>query len=293
MIYNQPPLQEIRSPLLTDRGIKLLVLREDLNHPTVPGNKWWKLKYNLKQAQEEGAQVLVSFGGAYSNHIYALASAALDLGVRSVGFIRGEEVSNPILDHAAQCGMELRFVDRTTYRDKASPLFIQKIYNEYPHCFIIPEGGTNDLAVRGVIEWAKSLGLPGVDYLFMPVGTGGTMAGFIAGTAPHVKVCGISVLRNASYLEGRISSMLADFGSDRDEWLILHDYHHGGYARTSPALLQFIHHMKTLHELPLEPVYTGKMFYALFKEIEKGTFPVGSTLLAIHTGGLQNPTRYD
>ena len=254
MNYVEPSLTEFFR-----KGVRVRVLHEYQNHPFVSGNKWWKLKYNLERAKKEGYDTLLTFGGAYSNHIYATAAAAKECGFKSSGIIRGEEVDNPTLRFAREQGMELEFISRESYRKKEELKF--------PGVYVIPEGGTNELAIEGCAEWGMKLLTIDFDRLYVPVGTGGTLKGLMKGIDGKREVIGVPVLKNY------------DFGDVK----LLKDYHHGGYAKTTKELAQFCEQFP----IPVEPTYTGKLFYAVFDQIDKGFVKEGTTILIIHTGGLR------
>jgi 1-aminocyclopropane-1-carboxylate deaminase len=289
--YSPTPIIEIRSEILRTANVNLLVKREDLNHPTVSGNKWWKLKYNLEEVRKREHDTILTFGGAYSNHIFSTAAAASELGLKSIGIIRGEEALplNKTLDFANRCGMQLHYVSREIYRKKTDPKFIERLRDRFGDFYLIPEGGTNEFAVEGCREFAvEHLSPIQFDYLCLPVGTGGTIAGIIAGLHHDKNVIGVSVLKDKGFLTEDVDTMLNSLGLDiHPKWKILSDYHHGGYAKSSPELLEFIHRMVRDHNLPLDPIYAGKMMFAVMEEIRNKKFPEGSTILAIHTGGLQ------
>lgn len=244
-------------------AVRIRVLHEYQNHTLVSGNKWWKLKYNLEQAKKEGHDTLLTFGGAYSNHIYATAAAARESGFKSIGVIRGEEVDNPTLRFAKSQGMKLQFISREDYRKKEELRF--------PDVYVIPEGGTNECAIEGCAEWGRKLLNLEFDQLYVAVGTGGTLKGLVKGIDGKREVIGVPVLKNY------------DFGAVR----ILKEYHHGGYARVTKELLSFCESMKTGYDITVEPTYTGKVFWAVFDQVAKGLIKKGTTVLIIHTGGLQ------
>lgn len=281
--YTPTPIVEITDPVVERAGIRLLMKREDLNHPLISGNKWWKLKYNLEEAQKQHKKTLLTFGGAYSNHIYATAAAASELGFRSVGIIRGEETLplNKTLSFARQRGMTLQYVSREQYRDKTSGEFIDRLHDQFGDFYIIPEGGTNELAVKGVTEFAQTLG-ENVDYVCCAAGTGGTLAGLIRGL-PSKMMIGFSVLKNGGFLIQDV----AQWAGAKKNWEIVTDYSFGGYAKTNPELEQFIQQFEKENRVPLEHVYTGKMMAGIYDLIQKRYFQKGSTILALHTGGLQ------
>jgi 1-aminocyclopropane-1-carboxylate deaminase len=290
LTYQQPPIQEIHDPLLIEKGIRLLVRREDLNHPRVSGNKWWKLKYNLARAVEEKHHAILTFGGAFSNHIYATAAAAKEININCIGIIRGEasQPLNHTLTFARQSGMQLHYVTREAYRQKTSDAFIQELTKSFGEFYLIPEGGTNELALEGTRDWGNLISETSFDYVTLPVGTGGTIAGLIK-AMPNRNILGISTLKG-DFLENEIKQLLAaekNFEPVYGNWELLTSYHHGGYAKTSQPLLEFIRYINARHALPLDQVYTGKMMWAIWEEIKRDRFTRGTTILAIHTGGLQ------
>jgi 1-aminocyclopropane-1-carboxylate deaminase len=280
--YQETPFQEIHDKVLDKAGLQLIIKREDLNHPFVSGNKWWKLKYNLIEAAEKDFKTLVTYGGAYSNHIISTAAAASELGFKSIGIIRGEEVLplNPKLAFARKKGMELHFISREAYRAKSKD-HLTGLNNFY----LIPEGGSNSLAVKGVREFAAKLDVS-YDHLCCAVGTGGTLSGLIEGVPGEKKIIGFPILKGAEFLVGEIKK-LSERSKHIANWQLMYDYHFGGYGKSTPQLLEFIEHFKTVHNVPLEFVYTGKMMAGIYDLISSGFFPRGTTILAIHTGGLQ------
>lgn len=288
--YNDTPLTDLRHPLFDKAGVRVIVKREDSNHSHVSGNKWWKLKYNIQEARRRNCDTLVTFGGAYSNHIYATAAAANECGLKSVGIIRGDELNgdNPTLRFAKSVGMRLEFIDRSSYRQKTSAEAVRSCQEKYPNAFIIPEGGTNDLAIKGITEFAtKHLAEIDYDYLILPVGTGGTMSGIINGTTSNKKILGISSLKGGSFLEAEIREFLTEESREKTNWKVLTDYHFGGYGKVTSDLLDMITVFERDYDLPLDPVYTGKAMAALIEEVKKENFARGSTILFLHTGGLQ------
>lgn len=291
--YKNTPIQEIHLPLLKEGGIQLLIKREDLNHPFVSGNKWWKLKYNLDEALKQKKKIL-TFGGAYSNHLYATAAAASELGIESIGIVRGELTFplNHTLSFAREKGMILEYVSREKYRIKSSNEFVDELKAKYGDFYLIPEGGTNAFAIKGCIEFAKELSEIKYDHLVLPVGTGGTIAGLILGVESDKIITGVSVLKG-DFLFDEISHLLSEYTKSRanQNWSVLTSYHHGGYGKVTRELTEFISMMYNDHNLPLDPVYTGKMLWAIIEEVKKGSYPRGTTILALHTGGLQGGYR--
>jgi 1-aminocyclopropane-1-carboxylate deaminase len=286
LAYYPTPVQEIHDPLFEQAGVKVLVRREDLNHPLVSGNKWWKLKYNLEEALRQGKKTLLTFGGAYSNHIYATAAAASELGFESIGVIRGEETLplNATLRFANSLGMRLHYITREAYRHKHEDTFIEELHERYGDFYLIPEGGTNALAVKGVEEFARALGHD-FDYLGCAVGTGGTLAGLINGLPDRVQLLGFPVLKGGEFLADEIRPYVHPH---KNNWTLLPEYHFGGYAKHTPQLLAFIENFNTKNNFAIEFVYTGKLFAGVYELLAKGFFRNGSTILLIHTGGLQN-----
>lgn len=282
--YSPTPIQELHDPIFEKAGVRVLIKREDLNHPYVSGNKWWKLKYNLEEAIQRGYNTLLTFGGAYSNHIYATAAASDELGLKSIGIIRGEETLplNHTLSFAKRKGMELHFVSREMYRKKTEQSFIDSLKNKFGDFYLIPEGGTNELAVKGVAEFAQTFSND-FDYLCCAVGTGGTMAGLIEGVSDSKKIVGFSSLKGGEFLHDEIQK----FTLKRDNWGVSHDYHFGGYAKITEDLTQFMQHAQEQFKLPLDPIYTSKMMYGIFDLIRKKYFQQGSTIMVVHSGGLQ------
>jgi 1-aminocyclopropane-1-carboxylate deaminase len=271
--------------LLPNTTIKLYIRREDLIHPFVSGNKFRKLKYNLAQAEQEGQTTLLTFGGAFSNHIAAVAYAAQENGFKSVGLIRGEELvgkvnENPTLHFASQCGMQLEFINREDYRLKDSVVFTDSLQERFGSFYLLPEGGTNSLAVKGCEEILTS---HDSDYNFVcaAVGTGGTLSGIINSALPHQKVLGFPALKG-DFLQKDIRKFVKN-----NNWKLIDDYHFGGYGKVSTQLIQFINDFYTHHKIPLDPIYTGKMVFGVIDLITKNYFPEHSRVLLIHTGGLQ------
>lgn len=298
--YTPTPIQEIKSPLFENANVNFFVKREDLNHPFVSGNKWWKLKYALQQAKACGATTLLTFGGTYSNHIYATAAAARELGLNSIGIIRGEESTTPnrTLQFAKEQGMQLHFVSRDEYRKKTEGAFVDRLKKQFGNFYLIPEGGTSTVAIEGVKEFAQQLTKEiDVEYVCCACGTGGTLAGIIKGF-PEKKVIGFSSLKG-DFLSEEVRRLLTEevvgekvkrleSGTELvKNWEVISEYHFGGYAKYTSELLTFIENFEEKFSIPLEHVYTGKLFYGLFDLVARHYFPKGSKILVIHTGGLQ------
>ena len=208
LTYQETPIQEIYDHKISTAGLRLLIKREDLNHPYVSGNKWWKLKYNLEEASRQQRKILLTYGGAYSNHIYATAAAANEIKLKSVGLIRGEETFplNATLSFAKEKGMELKYIPRAVYRAKEKHAQYLSQFKDY---YSIPEGGSNFFAVKGICEFAKKLGEE-FDYLCCPVGTGGTLAGLISALDDSKKIVGFPVIKGAHFLVDEITNLIED-----------------------------------------------------------------------------------
>ena len=268
--------------------ILLSVKRLDLVHPTISGNKFFKLKYNLLEASKLGYTQLLSFGGAYSNHIQALAQAAHAFGFESIGIIRGEELQhqalNPILEQASQLGMQLQFVSRQDYRRKHTPEFLAKLQQRYPNTYIIPEGGTNDLAIKGTAEILTDFDRENFDVICCAVGTGGTIAGLINASTAQQKLIGFSALKG-NFLNDEVRKW-----TTQNNWQIYSDDTFGGYAKYNVRLLNFLEDVSENYQLPLEPIYTGKAFYQLWQLIQQNHFTTSTRILFIHTGGMHQQT---
>ena len=267
------------------QDVKLFIKREDQIHLSISGNKYRKLKYNLIEAKKQSFKTLLTFGGAYSNHIAAVASAGNQFGFKTIGVIRGEELEgkineNKTLDFAAKCGMELKFVSREDYRNKDSRIFIEKLKENIDAFYLIPEGGTNALAIMGCEEILTESDFK-FNYICCSVGTGGTISGLINCSQSSQQVLGFSALKG-DFLKDDISKFAI-----KNNWKLITDYHFGGYAKINSELVSFINEFKQNSNIPLDPIYTGKMMFGIFDLIEKGYFPKGSKILAIHTGGLQ------
>jgi 1-aminocyclopropane-1-carboxylate deaminase len=275
-------LQNIQPAWLPEH-ITAAMLRLDLLYPDVPGNKWFKLKYNLEAARTAGKQSILTFGGAYSNHIAATAAACHREGLQSIGVIRGEAAPqlSHTLEQARQYGMQLHFISREAYRQKDSRDWQQS----FPHSYIIPEGGHNAAGARGCREILSLAPYESFSHIACPVGTGTTLAGLINSALPQQEVLGFVALKGAAGLQQEVETLLET--PVRPRWRLLHDFHLGGYARTTPALIDFINTFYHQTQVPLDIVYTGKMAWGLHQLALQSYFQPGSRLLLIHTGGLQ------
>ena len=276
------PVQQINNKLFDEQGISVFIKRDDLIHPMISGNKWRKLKYILKKAVAENKTHLVTFGGAYSNHLLATAAAAAKFGFKSTGIVRGEEINNDTLFLCRLHGMELIFTDRESYRDK--PGLFNKYFGNDSNAFFIDEGGASIEGAQGCAELINELTEP-YDNIFCACGTGTTAAGIINGLQKHkltTEFNAVPVFKNGGFIKDEIDKYLIN----PTNYHLHTDYHFGGYAKTDKELISFIKRFVTDTGILIEPVYTGKMLYAIYDLAAKGHFKPGSTILAIHTGGL-------
>jgi 1-aminocyclopropane-1-carboxylate deaminase len=306
---NGDPLQIGIEHLPVYQGVNLQLLRLDALDPEISGNKWFKLRHNLNQAREQKHKRVLSFGGCYSNHLHALAAAGQRFGFDTVGIIRGEEPKqySPTLHDLRRFGMHMKFVSRTQYRQKTSAEFLVQLNEDFGDFYLIPEGGSNALGVLGCEDivasvWAHQTVRP--NYIVLACGTGATMAGVISGTAGRAYVIGVAALKGAQFLEKNVLDLLEEKFSvnksrlqkeiplskdnnDHPYWHIEYDYSFGGFAKISPILTQFMLRFRQETGVLLDPVYTGKMMFAVYDMIARKVIPSGANVLAIHTGGLQ------
>ncbi|MEU9997598.1 pyridoxal-phosphate dependent enzyme [Streptomyces sp. NPDC050848] len=279
------PLEPVEDERFTRHGLRLLLKRDDLIHPDLPGNKWRKLALNLRAA---GGRPVLTFGGAYSNHLRATAAAGRLLGFDTIGVVRGQELAdrplNPSLARCAADGMRLVFVDRATYRAKSDPEVLAGLLDQSPSgTYVVPEGGSNALAVEGCVELGREL--RGVaDVVAVACGTGGTLAGLAAGLGPGQRALGVPVLRGGFLGEEVRALQRAAFGGPRGDWSLDERFHGGGYARTNPALDAFAEEFGARHGLAIERLYVAKMLYGLVALAGEGAFAPGTRIAAVVTG---------
>ena len=274
--------QEIK---LSNKTISVSIRREDLIHPFISGNKFRKLKYNLVQAKAENNDTLLTYGGAFSNHIAAAAYAGKEYGFKTIGIIRGDELEskifeNPTLKFAQECGMQFKFVTREEYRHKTEADFIENLKHEFGDFYYVPEGGTNEFAVQGCEEILTQDDSQ-YDFVCSAVGTGGTISGIINSSFPHQKVLGFPALKG-DFLNNEIRKFV-----HKENWELITDYHFGGYGKVNPELIAFVNQFYAENQVPLDPIYTGKMVFGVIDLISTNYFPENSKILLIHTGGLQ------
>ncbi len=289
-VANKVVNQQVISKELEEFEISLFMKREDQIHPFISGNKYRKLKYNVLKADEQNKQTLLTFGGAYSNHISAVAFAGKEFGFKTIGIIRGDELSkdldltlgqNITLRLAYDHGMKFKFVSRSDYRFKHTPEFIEELKNEFDDFYLVPEGGTNDLAVKGCEEILKDDD-DIFDVICCAIGTGGTISGIINSANKDQKVLGFPALK-----ENFLHKEIEKYTIDCKNLSLIRDYHFGGFGKVSTELITFINNFKKETGIPLDPIYTGKMMFGIVDMVKKGTFKKGTKILAIHTGGLQ------
>lgn len=300
------PLQGINDAVTQKNGIRLFILRADLNHPHISGNKLFKLKYNLLEAEKKGIKTLLTFGGAFSNHIAATAAAGKEYGFKTIGIIRGEKYSelNPTLKFSVDCGMQLHYVSRSLYRNKEDLYdYVNQQFSE-KNFYLIPEGGSNELGVLGCKEITQHIKLD-FDYVCCACGTGATMAGIVLSLKNNQKAIGFQILKAEGYIKNEVTqwkhkkihigkatgSGEAASGIEaiaiQNNWDINENYHFGGYAKIQPELTEFISWFEQTNHVPLDYIYTGKMMIGIYDLIGKGFFKRGQTIVAVHTGGLQ------
>lgn len=281
--------QEVHLEEIESAEVALSVKREDELHPFISGNKFRKLKYNLEDATDRGCHTLLTFGGAYSNHIAALAYAGKINGFKTIGIIRGDELAvrselvaeNPTLSFAANLGMQLEFISRELYKSRHEEGFIALFRERFGEFYLVPEGGTNELAIRGCEEIITADD-GDFDYVCVSVGTGGTMTGLINSALQCQKILGFPSLKGDF-----LGKEIAKNAIRTQNWSLVNDYHFGGYAKINEKLISFINQFYRSTTIPLDPVYTGKMMYGLVDMIRNKRFEKNSRILAIHTGGIQ------
>jgi 1-aminocyclopropane-1-carboxylate deaminase len=296
--HEPSPVELLPIPEATAAGVRLYLKRDELLRMgprlALSGNKWRKLQYNLQAAQEQGYQKLLTFGGAYSNHIAATAGAGAQFGFDTIGIIRGERVEglNPTLRFAEACGMKLEFVSRSDYRLRHEEAYQKQLLQSFGPAYLLPEGGTNTLALQGCMKLPQEVDrqLPSpTDYYALSAGTGGTIAGLIMGITGRAQVVGFSALKG-NFLKAEVQKWLDSAAPNNDAlppWRIQTNYHFGGYAKHTSELIHFIQEFYQCYGIALDPIYTGKMMYGLIDLIRQGVFPKGSQIVAVHTGGLQ------
>ena len=287
LLSTAAPNQILQTPF----DVELHVKRLDLLHPQICGNKPFKLKYNIQAAIAQGRNTLLTFGGAYSNHIAATAATAYALGLHSIGIIRGNELANQpentwslTLQRAQAQGMQLHFVSRAEYRLRHDTAYLAQLQQRFPQAYIIPEGGSNRLGVNGCSDILTAHDLQFYDVIACAVATGATFAGLIHSSAAPQQLYGVAVLKG-DFLTAEIEKWT--LGNKRTNWQLCLNTHHGGYGKVSTTLQHFVDTFNTQYDCPIEPIYTGKLFYHLWQLLAQGHFAKGTRILMIHSGGLQ------
>lgn len=287
-IIEKTPLEKINDPLLEENNVELYIKRDELNHKDISGNKWRKLKYNIEELQRGNINTILTFGGAYSNHIAATAAAGKEFCFNTIGIIRGEKHvhSNPTLQFAEDYGMTIDYMDRTTYRQKSTPEVLKSLHKKHGEFIHIPEGGANLQGIKGCAEIIDD-SMFNFDFICSACGTGATLTGIITQLKPHQTALGFPALKGGEFLKQDISNFLNKLNNKAQNWKLIRDYHFGGFAKYKPPLIDFIIRFKKLHNIQLDPLYTGKLLYGIYDLAQKGEFPNNSKICAIHTGGIQ------
>lgn len=298
---NNIPLIEIFEDFLKEKNIRLYVLREDLIHPEISGNKWRKLKYNIQEAKNQGFSKLVTYGGAYSNHIAATAAAGKSFGIETIGIIRGEETLplNNTLQIAANNGMKFKYVSRSFYRNnKYNSTFLEKLKHEFGDFYLVPEGGSNAFAVKGCTEIKNNI-IVNFDVITCANGTGGTIAGIIASLDNSKEIIGFPALKGGEFLVNDIQRLLNEYSLkfdaaiENNNWKLNTDFHFGGYGKINNELVNFVNEFNYKHNIPLDLIYTGKMMFGIYQTIKTTNQLNGRKIVVVHTGGLQGNTGFE
>lgn len=293
MMEKKIPLFKVNSDFIKSKEVELFIYRLDLNHPHISGNKLYKLKYNIEEAKKQKNDMLLTFGGAFSNHIAATAAAGKEQNLHTIGIIRGEEPVelNPTLQFAKKCGMELHFVSRSLYQNKEE---LNKYVSEKfsgRNFYLIPEGGSNELGIKGCQEITLNIPID-FDIVCCPCGTGATISGIILSLKEHQKAIGFQILKGEKYILSEVTNWLNHFKSVAPvegikNWKTNEEFHFGGYAKLKPELLNFMLEFEKENAIPLDYIYTGKMMFGIIELIKRGEFKKGTKIVVVHTGGLQ------
>jgi 1-aminocyclopropane-1-carboxylate deaminase/D-cysteine desulfhydrase-like pyridoxal-dependent ACC family enzyme len=285
------PIEELNDSLFIEKEVKVYLKRDDLINEKISGNKWRKLKYNIQAAKKK---TILTFGGAFSNHIAATAAACYSEGLASIGIIRGErpKTLNNTLKGAEENGMHLEFTSRDAYRNKNELSFIKTLNKKFKNVFIVPEGGANIHGLKGCVDIIDEIKID-FDYIISAVGTGATISGIACGLKKEQQAIGIVVLKGAEYLQQEVNKLTREYQfEDKDidiqpNMVLNHDYHFGGYAKIKPELVNFINSFYQMHGIKTDPIYSGKSLYALYDLIRNDHFKKGSRIVYYHCGGLQ------
>jgi 1-aminocyclopropane-1-carboxylate deaminase len=279
-------IQSLSAEWSDSDSVQVDMLRLDLVHPVISGNKWFKLKHNIAAAKTSGSKTILSFGGAYSNHLIATAAAARASGIAAIGIVRGDD-KQELTETLRQCedrGMQLHFVSRGEYKQKEEAAWLEYLFEKFDNPFIIPEGGANEWGRKGAGDIA-ALVPASYTHVCLSVGTGTTFSGLRNALPVTMQLLGFAPMKGGNYLADEIRGHLKD---DCDvNWLLFDQWHFGGFGKWNSELLQFMNEFYRINNIPLDIVYTGKMMFGVKQLIEKEQFPGGSEILCIHTGGLQ------
>jgi 1-aminocyclopropane-1-carboxylate deaminase len=280
----RPRIDTLQLDILKEKYILADALRLDLIHPVISGNKWFKLKDYLPEIKQQNKNTVITYGGAFSNHIIATAAFCKEHGLNSVGIVRGEEPANLsyTLNNAQDCGMELFFVERGKYKTKEIP---DAVIKKYPDSYVINEGGYGIPGMHGASDILECTEVEQYSHILTAVGTGTTLAGLTEASSKQQTIIGISSLKNNFYLQEQINRLLSPHNKNRFQ--LLHQFHFGGYAKYTSELIEFMNHWFTITGIPSDFVYTGKLFYAFNALASENFFPKESKVLLIHSGGLQ------
>lgn len=279
--------QEIKEALFIERGVRVFMLRDDLLHPGISGNKWRKLKYNVLEAKAENHTTIVTVGGAHSNHIVALAAAGKEFDFKTIGLIRGYEAyrNNATLLQASELGMDIRFFDKSEYA-QLEVQYLPQLENEIGAFYFVPMGGGNPLGTQGSMEIIADIPKE-TSHISVACGTGSTLAGISLAARNKYTVIGFPVMKNGEFIHDEVRRFQSFFKEDTYTFKLMTEYHFGGFGKMSPELISFINGFYQKHQIPLDGIYTGKMMFGIYELIQKGHFPSGSVITAIHTGGVQ------
>ncbi len=285
-------IEKLDEPLFEKKEIQVFIQREDLTHPIISGNKWRKLRFNVEKTQQLKKKAILTFGGAHSNHLHATAEACKLANIKAIGIVRGEEIDSKTLSDCKNAGMDLIFVDRQEYQLKDTKEYLNWLNEKFDYPYIIPQGGDNYYGTLGCMEILKGQTL-NPDLIFVASGTGNTASGILLASNENQKVVSVPALKG-EFMKDEIRSSIQNFLQNKEvaeEYLerlvVLNDYHFGGFAKYKPELIEFISNFHKKHQVKLDPIYTSKMMFALYDQIEKNQIPKNTTVLAIHTGGLQ------
>ncbi len=285
--YKKAKVQELHESLFEEKGVRVFMLRDDLLHPGISGNKWRKLKFNVLDVAAKKLDTLVTVGGSHSNHIAAVAASGKEFGFKTIGLIRGYEAyrNNPTLKQAAELGMEVRFLDKAQY-EELDGVHLPNLKQEVGEFYFVPMGGGNELGTKGSMEIVNDIP-QNTSHIAVACGTGSTLAGIHLAACQEQTCLGFPVMKNGGFIRDEVNEFQKNFPNPVAKLELVTDYHFGGFGKMKPELITFINEFYQKHQIPLDGIYTGKMMFGLYELIEKNHFPTGSIITAIHTGGVQ------